>query len=41
MAMLVLSFSSSDGSRLANARVVTLADGRKMSGGTAADAPAN
>ena len=30
-----------DGSRLANARVVTLADGRKMSGGTAADAPAN
>ena len=30
-----------DGSHLANARVVTLADGRQMSGGTAADAPAN
>ena len=30
-----------DGSHLANARLVTLADGRKMSGGTAADAPAN
>jgi hypothetical protein len=30
-----------DGSRLANARVVTLSDGRKMSGGTAADAPGN
>jgi len=30
-----------DGSRLANARLVTLGDGRKMSGGTAADAPGN
>ena len=30
-----------DGSRLANARVVTLRDGRKMSGGTAPDAPGN
>ncbi len=30
-----------DGSHLANARVVTLSDGRKMSGGTAADAPGN
>jgi len=30
-----------DGSRLANARIVTLADGRKMSGGTAPDAPGN
>ena len=30
-----------DGSHLANARVVTLRDGRKMSGGTAVDAPAN
>lgn len=30
-----------DGSHLANARVVTLSDGRKMSGGTAVDAPAN
>lgn len=30
-----------DGSHLANARVVTLGDGRKMSGGTAADAPGN
>jgi len=28
-----------DGSKLANARVVTLSDGRKMSGGTIADAP--
>ncbi len=28
-----------DGSRLANARVVTLSDGRKMSGGTMPDAP--
>jgi hypothetical protein len=28
-----------DGSRLANARVVTLSDGRKMSGGTIPDAP--
>jgi hypothetical protein len=28
-----------DGSHLANARIVTLSDGRKMSGGTAADAP--
>jgi hypothetical protein len=28
-----------DGSRLANARVVTLTDGRKMSGGTMPDAP--
>jgi hypothetical protein len=27
-----------DGSRLANARIVTLSDGRKMSGGTMADA---
>ena len=30
-----------DGSHLANARLVTLSDGRKMSGGTAVDAPAN
>lgn len=30
-----------DGSRLANARLVTLGDGRKMSGGTMPDAPAN
>jgi hypothetical protein len=30
-----------DGSRLANARLVTLSDGRKMSGGTMPDAPAN
>ena len=30
-----------DGSHLANARIVTLSDGRKMSGGTAADAPSN
>ena len=30
-----------DGSHLANARVVTLRDGRKMSGGTMADEPAN
>jgi hypothetical protein len=29
-----------DGSRLANARVITLKDGRKMSGGTVPDAPA-
>lgn len=28
-----------DGSRLANARVITLKDGRKMSGGTVPDAP--
>ena len=28
-----------DGSRLANARTVTLSDGRKMSGGTIPDAP--
>lgn len=28
-----------DGSRLANARIVTLRDGRKMSGGTMPDAP--
>ena len=28
-----------DGSHLANARVVTLSDGRKMSGGTMADGP--
>ena len=30
-----------DGSHLANARIVTLGDGRKMSGGTAPDAPGN
>ena len=30
-----------DGSHLANARIVTLSDGRKMSGGTAPDAPSN
>ncbi len=30
-----------DGSRLANARLVTLSDGRKMSGGTMPDAPTN
>jgi hypothetical protein len=30
-----------DGSHLANARVVTLSDGRKMSGGTMPDAPGN
>lgn len=30
-----------DGSHLANARIVTLSDGRKMSGGTMPDAPGN
>jgi hypothetical protein len=30
-----------DGSRLANARIVTLSDGRRMSGGTIPDAPGN
>jgi hypothetical protein len=30
-----------DGSHLANARLVTLRDGRKMSGGTMPDSPAN
>ena len=30
-----------DGSHLANARLVTLSDGRKMSGGTAPDGPNN
>lgn len=30
-----------DGSHVANARVVTLSDGRKMSGGTMPDAPDN
>ena len=30
-----------DGSHLANARLVTLADGRRMSGGTMPDEPAN
>jgi hypothetical protein len=30
-----------DGSRLANARIVTLRDGRKMSGGTMPDSPGN
>ena len=30
-----------DGSRLANARLVTLSDGRKMSGGTMPDSPGN
>ena len=30
-----------DGSHLANARIVTLSDGRKMFGGTAPDAPGN
>jgi hypothetical protein len=30
-----------DGSHLANARIVTLRDGRKMSGGTMPDAPGN
>jgi uncharacterized protein DUF6152 len=30
-----------DGSHLANARMVTLSDGKKMSGGTAPDAPGN
>ena len=30
-----------DGSHLANARIVTLADGRKMSGGTMPDEPTN
>ena len=30
-----------DGSRLANARLVTLSDGRKMSGGTMPDGPTN
>jgi hypothetical protein len=34
-------YLSRDGARLANARVVTLKDGRKMSGGTISDAPAN
>ena len=32
-------YLSRDGSRLANARIVTLKDGRKMSGGTIPDAP--
>jgi hypothetical protein len=30
-----------DGSRLANARIITLRDGRRMSGGTMPDEPAN
>ena len=34
----VYGYLARDGSRLANARVVTLSDGRKMSGGTIADA---
>jgi hypothetical protein len=34
-------YPARDGSRLANARVVTLRDGRKMSGGTVPDAPGN
>ena len=32
-------YAARDGSHLANARIVTLSDGRKMSGGTASDAP--
>ena len=32
-------YAARDGSHLANARIVTLSDGRKMSGGTAPDAP--
>jgi hypothetical protein len=32
-------YRARDGSRLANARVVTLSDGRRMSGGTIPDAP--
>ena len=38
-AVTVDGYLARDGSHLANARVVTLSDGRKMSGGTAADAP--
>jgi hypothetical protein len=40
-AVTVDGYLARDGSHLANARVVTLGDGRKMSGGTAADAPGN
>jgi hypothetical protein len=38
-AVTVDGYLARDGSHLANARIVTLSDGRKMSGGTAADAP--
>jgi hypothetical protein len=40
-AVTVDGYLARDGSRLANARIVTLSDGRKMSGGTIPDAPAN
>ena len=39
--VIVDGYLARDGSRLANARIVTLSDGRKMSGGTIADAPGN
>ena len=39
-AVTVDGYLARDGSHLANARVVTLSDGRKMSGGTMPDAPA-
>jgi hypothetical protein len=39
-AVTVDGYLARDGSRLANARVVTLSDGRRMSGGTMPDAPA-
>jgi hypothetical protein len=34
-------YRAKDGSHLANARLVTLSNGRKMFGGTAPDAPNN
>ena len=40
-AVTVDGYLARDGSRLANARMVTLSDGRKMSGGTIPDAPGN
>ena len=39
VAVTVDGYLARDGSHLANARIVTLSDGRKMSGGTAPDAP--
>jgi hypothetical protein len=40
-AVTVDGYLARDGSRLANARIVTLSDGRTMSGGTIPDAPGN
>lgn len=40
-AVTVDGYLARDGSRLANARIVTLSDGRRMSGGTMPDAPGN